>query len=402
MLENGFLENLSPEEKRRIAYIEGREDLFKTKLFEVEKDNKTEGIPKEGENNIVVVSRDPGSANALFPVVELLNKDESSEIKIVADGRAEEIFEGKFKTKDITPQDSVFQIAEIVGSPDVILTDASTEQGAEIFIATTFNEVPVVLVEDYYDSSRGYLKRLKESNLPFPRKICVIDNEAKNLIIKKYPELANIIEVTGQPAFDRFAHEDTEKIAEEVRKKLGIKPEEKLIIFMSSMDKLELTQKIAEELTKVGGGFKFSFRIHPNDNVPLADHEKEFKDRNIDYVETLGFSTDEISAASDLVITTTSTEGLHAIYRRKPSIHINDPRFVDQSNLDMIPLPPVKLGASIGVDNVDDLAIWVNKLLDTQSEENAVLLKNMDKNYPSDGKNAQRVADILNSVLAGN
>jgi len=396
MSEGSFLENLPPEDKDRLAYIEGREDLFRTKVFEVEKETP---VSPEEEVNIVVASRDPGSANALWPVVELLQKQEDTSIKVVADGRAQEIFAGKFKIKDITPSGNILQTAEVVGSPDVILTDAAEEQGIEMFFAATFPEVPVVLVEDYYSTSLDHLKRLKEAKMPYPKKICVMDKIAGDILTKNFPEVADSIEVTGQPTFDRFAHENTEKIARDTREKLGIKPEEKLITFMSALDGLELSKRMAKELAKVDKDFKFTFRIHPRDNTPFKDHEQEFVQMGVDCVQTMSLPTSEVGAASDLVITTNSIEGLHAIYRKKPTIYITDRRFNKEDNEDMIPPPPVKLGAGIGVDKIEDLADWVETLLDPQRKESKALRKNMDKNYRADGRNASRVVKVLNEAI---
>jgi len=398
MKEGGFLENLSPEEQKRMAYVEGAP--FRTSVFEIEK-NEGE-TSTEIEKNVVVVSRDPGSANALCPVVELLQKEDNIGIKLVTDGRAQQLFQKKFKTKDITPEGNILEAAGTLSSPDIALIDSSVgEIGIEMFFSATFPEVPVVLVEDYYTSSVPYLKRLKESNLPFPKKICVIDEGAKDILVKKFPEVADSIEVTGQPSFDRFAREDTEKIAGDVKKELGIKPEEILVTYMSSAEKneLELIQRLSEELAKVGKAFKFTYRRHPRDNTSLEQYEAEIKKRKLDYVRTMDLPTDKIGAASDLVINTISTEGLNAIYRRKPSININDPRFTDPYE-DLIPPPSVRLGASAGIEKIEELADCVKKLLDPESKERKTLDKNMKKNYPLDGKNAKRVEGVLKEVLS--
>lgn len=389
-----FLSELPPEEKKRLAYIEGREDLFRTKVLEFEQEKVDSSDEKK--INIVVESRDPGGANALSPVLELLQKEKDIEIKAVVDGRAQEIIQKKFKTKDITPQDNILRAAEIIGSPDFSLVGISDESGIEMFVAATFPEVPGVLVEDYYGASLGYLRRLKETGLPYPKKICVLDKAAKDIIIENFPELTSEVEITGQPAFDRFAHENREKISGEVRNKLGIKPDEKLVAFMSAMEGVEPIRRFAEELSKVNKKtkIKLAFRIHPRDNTPLEDYEREFKNRGVDCVETRDMPTDSVGIASDLVITTTSTEGLHAICRGKPSINI-----VDQSVIDRVSPPSVMLGASFGVDRVENLANCVEKLLDPESKESKELKRNMKKYYPVDGKNSQRVVNAIANIL---
>lgn len=385
------MQDLPPEEKKRLAYIEGREDLFRTKVLEIEKgagDNFTGKI-----KNVLVEARDPGGANALAPVLELLNREGGTNIKMITDGRAQEIIQGKFKTKDITPQDNILKAVGVVGSPDAVLIGVSDEAGIEMFVSANFPEVPSVLVEDYYGSSLDYLSRLEESRQPFPKKICVMDEVARDIIIKKFPELSDAIEITGQPAFDRFTKEDTKKVAEETKKELGIKPKEKIVTFMSAMEDMALIKRFAEELAKIKG-CRFIFRKHPRDNVTMEDYRMAFESRGIDFVNTMYMPTDKIAAASDLVIVTTSTEGLSAIYRRKPSINIIDPEYSDRGAP-----PSVKLGASVGLDRMENLAICVEELLDPKSKRSKDLQKGMKKHYSADGKNAEKVVKVLNSVV---
>lgn len=391
-MEGEYLRELPPDEKKRLGYIEGREDLFRTKIFELESEDCEK---PQYLKNIVVEARDPGAANALLPVVKLLEKDGNIGIKIIADGRAQEIFQNEFKLKNITPNDNVLRIAEIVGSPDAFLASQSTERGLEMFSAATFPEVPAVVVQDYYPSSIDieYFRRLKESGMPYPEKVCVIDEEAKRILIESLPDLADSVVVTGSPASDKFAHENTEKIAAESRKQLNLGQDETLITFMSSIDGMDLVQRFADELAKIKG-VKFDFRRHPRDNVSMDDYQKEFESRGIEIVDTADLTTDQVGAASDLVITTISTEGLNAIYRRKPNINIIDTRYSDRGAP-----PSVKLGASFSLDKMDNLVGCVKNLLDPKSKERKALNRGMEENYPVDGKNAQRVVDVLKNLL---
>lgn len=393
-----FGQSMPGELKSRTGYLEGRADLFETKLLQLEHEHpgRAEDIRK-----LLVISRDPGSANALLPVMELLDREKNLDMSVLTDGRAQEIIQKKFQTKDITPQGLVLEAANTIGTPDVVLTDASTsEQGIESFAAGTFPDVPMVLVEDYYTSSLKYLHDLKERQFPLPVKICVMDEEAKNIVLEKFPELEDRIEVTGQPAFDRFAKEDTEGMSQEVREKLGVAPGEKIISYMSQMERPDMIHELARELGKNGHNFYLAFRRHPRDNVSYEEYEEIFKGAGIKTIDTRQFSTDQVSAASDTVITGYSTEGLHGIYRRKPTIHIIDKELQDIPEDLSLPLPPVKLGASMGIDKVGDLSGTLNELLDPASPANKELLIRMDKFYPRDGKNAQRVAGIVAKVIS--
>lgn len=116
-------------------------------------------------------------------------------------------------------------------------------------------------------------------------------------------------------------------------------------------------------------------------------------------MDTQTLTSDEVGAAADLVLTTTSTEGLHAIYRRKPSIHVNDQRYKELYPGIFLPLPQVRSGASVGTEDVRELSVLVEELLDPASARNAQLRRNMEAYYPRDGKNGKRVVEVIKNVL---
>jgi hypothetical protein len=233
--------------------------------------------------------------------------------------------------------------------------------------------------------------------MPLPEKICVMDQGAKDLITERFPDLKDRIEVTGQPAFDRFFHEDTEKIAQQVRGKLGLKPGDRLVSYMSTMDEPEKITQMADALKGVKKDFYFVFRRHPRDNVKYETYKKMLADAGVKVLDTDEFSTDEIGAASDVVLTTWSTEGLNGIYRRKPTVNIVDPHFAVPENLSL-PLVSVKLGASVGANNMAELIQILPQLLKKGSDLNTSLKRNMKKYYLVDGKNSERVAKIVRQV----
>jgi len=301
-------ENLSPERKKAVGYIEGHQELFASKVLEI--GSETEKKNPNG-NNILVIARDPGSANALVPVVSILKKEGMS-IKALADSRAEEIIKANFEVKDISPENSVIESDLVVGQPDVVLSNASpSELGLDTYGADHFRDAPQVLLEDYYTSSFSYLNRLRELNLPFPSKICVMDQGAKNLIIDNFSELKNSVEITGQPSFDAIAKEDTETIYNTVRKKLAIAKKDKLVVYMPTMgNEPERLRDIAKNLHSTANQFYFVFRRHPRDNVSYDQYKKILEAEGIKVIDTQEFSTDEIASAADLVLTNFSTEGI--------------------------------------------------------------------------------------------
>lgn len=395
MSEN-FFKNLSPAEKKRLAYIEGRPDLFETKVLKISAKNAQE----ISGNNILVVSRDPGSGNALLPVIRRLLEDNDAQITTITDGRAQEIFEENLTTEDVTPEGTFLgKEDEAIAKPDVILMDFSnSEIGLDTYVSATFPDVPKVLVEDYYSTGRKFLLELKKRNLPFPEKICVMDDGAKEIIIKEFPEMADRVEVTGQPSFDQLAEEDTEQMAVEVKKKLGLHTTDKLVSYMSTMDEPAKVAEMAKALGAVGEDFYFAFQKHPRDNENFEIYKNILAEAGVKVVDTSGFSTSEIGAASDVVLTSWSVEGLKAIYRRKPTVNIVDTNFRVAIGLDL-PLVPVRLGASVGAGKMSELTEILPQLLDTSSPTNDLLRKKMEQYYKADGKNASRVAEIVKKYL---
>lgn len=388
-------DSLPPEEQKRIDYIEGRSELFETKLlrFSLAGKDKTEKKKK-----LLVATRDPGSGNALVPVLKKLEDDAQIEIDVLTDGRAEEIIQNNFKTEDITSQKSALAVSDVIGNPKAILIDSSAEMGIESFMASTFPEVPKVLVGDWYSDVIPLLIRLKEKGFPFPEKICVMDNGARETILRKFPELEDRIEITGQPAFDRIANEDTQHIAAEVKNRLGLKPTDKLVTFMSTMDEPEKIRQMAEALSRFSSDFYFVFRRHPRDNVSYETYKRILTDVGVRVIDTQEFSTNDIGAASDVILTTWSTEGLYGLYRRKPTINIIDHNFKIEDGLEL-PLPPVKFGASVGIDTVSKLADVMPDILNPSSHLNQKLKIAMEKYYRTDGKNAERVANVVRQYL---
>src|SRR3989338_7657170 len=228
---NERLEKETQQHKERTAkipYIEDRPELFETKILRV----KQSSAEYENAKNILVATRDPGSGSALTPVLKELMNDEGLQIDVMTDGRAQEIIQKNFAVQDVTPAGMVFG----GGTPDVIIIDCSSERGIDNYVTATFSEAPKIIVDDYYGGTTNYLLSLRERALPLPDKICVMDNGAKEIIVKEFPDLADRVVVTGQPAFDRFAHEDTAKIAQETRTKLKLRPEDRLVVFMSTID----------------------------------------------------------------------------------------------------------------------------------------------------------------------
>jgi len=399
MNELGFSPSGDPDLASRIGYIEDREYLFRTRVLELQKQI---GESDQPERNILAISRDPGSATCLFPVITILRENTNDKLSVVTDGRAEDIIRKSFDVEDKEIEGSLGADA-VLAEPDVILAAAAEEKGLETYANATFNEVPMVLVEDYPGATHIFLRAcLDRPGLHLPAKICVMDATAKQLMISAFPdspEIESRIEVTGQPAFDRIAQENVEAISKDARDKLGLTSEDKVVAFMSTFVTRQQIETICAQLKRVSTDFTLAFRKHPRDNTSYEEYFQIFKDNGIKYVDSRELKTDQVSAAADIVITTWSTAGLEAIYRGKPTIHLVDRDVLDVPPELELPLPAVKLGASVGAENIGELPGDIDQLFDLNSHLLQSVNANMKSHYPNDGKNAQRVAMVIAEIL---
>jgi hypothetical protein len=387
---------LSGPDKKRTAFIEGKENLFETRLLCLTPE-------RDKGKNVLIFSRDPGSAQALIPVVKELVKRENISINVVSDGRAKELFERSFSNAlDVTPADTTLGLSSFP-TPDLMLTDTSaSERGLEMQGIALFPDVPLVLVEDYYATASPYLRRLHENRatLPKPRRICVMDEAAKKIIEERFPDIGGRIVVTGQPAFDRFAQEQVETIRTSTRERLGLTKEDTLITYMGVASGIkEEMIKTMEQIKKGGGNSYFIFRRHPRDNTTDAEYRKCIEDAGVRTLDVAGdLTTDQISAASDLIMTNWSTEGIHAAYRRIPTLYVNDADVRQPPNEIPYPLPQVTLGAGKAVYKLDELGDALGQLL-SSTEEKETMLSNMEAHYKTDGKNALRVLEVIDELI---
>lgn len=398
-----------PEEaKWNKTYIEGRPELFETKVFTI----KTPGW-RRPDKHIAVFSRDPGSAAALIPVMQQL-LEERIALTAVVDGRAEETMLKAFpKHTDITPHGSILDLAKTVGTPDLILTDASSsERGLETNAASIFTETPMVLIEDYYTTANAFLERLEEmrTTMPevrMPERVCVMDAAARDIILARFPDLADRVVITGQPAFDRFASEKPE-LRETLRAKLELEIGDRLISYMGGSDPhMRDIEAVAPFIREVAARFEqetgknvyFVYRKHPRDNTSNADYARAIEAAGLHPLKTQDVTTDAIAQASDVVMTNWSTVGIEAALRRIPVLYINDTSIRKPIHNIRYPLPPVTLGASVAAYDIHAIPALLEPLLHPESGTALRLRENMEKHYKTDGQNAARVVAAIQEIL---
>lgn len=366
-------------------------EVLEKKLFLIKP-----GSEMKPDFSVYVISRDTGSANALIPVVNGLLA-QNCQITVLAEGPAESKFENAFSEAN-TRVGLSDDGTEAINNTDLILSDASSSYGLEGCVSWGMRDKPFVLVEDNYSSSTAFLEACARFYGHIPDRICVMDEEAKKIIVNQYPELENHVVITGQPIYDQIADEDTEKIQIETKQKLGLEPDEKLVVFMGTVEStLEPYKAIFQQVKD--SDFTFGFRKHPYCVFSYAEIYALMDEAGVKYVPMDNITIDQAGAAADLVMTTWSTEGVKGIYREKPTIHILDADVLEMPDNLSLPLPPVALGASIEVNHLELLKSSIEALLDSDSTTRQELDNKMRRYYPSDGKNTQRVIAVINQVM---
>lgn len=357
-----------------------------TRVFQVA------GSKTADQTRVWVTACDPGGADAWVPVLHVLRRNPQLSIELFTRGKAAQIFSAEFPLVDITPPGGASQFVSDQPAPHISLVSVSSVMDVEIPIAKVHPDIPVVVIDDYYKSCFGYLSAVQDGTIKPPVAICVMDQRAHDIVVERFPELGTLVQITGQPAFARFYEEDTAHIATRVKQKLNI-DERQLVSFMSSHEGLPFCETFAQAAAPALSGVDFVFRKHPRDATSYEIYEEIFLRHGVSLTAVpADVTNDNIIAASDLVIGRRTTALLHAIHRRKLTIHIDDGTHTG-------PLPPVESGASI-LAPIADIAETITTLLAAENQMHSDLITAMENSYLTDSGSTERIATIVHQILA--
>jgi len=341
-----------------------------------------------GSQHVIVCGEERGGTDALLPVVrELITRNIGVTALMAGIGLRKFMDEGH--QHGLHAQRTTTW-PEASRNPDALLFSASNDGRLEEYLRSEFSDEDSFMLEDHYESSRFAIDLIHKSGHELPT-ICVIDSEAERLIRRRFPGLAVPVVETGSPAFDPLFSEDRLAVQARIKTELGI-PDEKLItVVLPGLEHTMLAREVASALREVKGNYTYAIRRHPRDSASQATIDEIFA--GIDSVDTHtpGYSTEDIGAASDLVIAQRSTYSLKAAARQIPNISMA--RFVP----DGFTLPLVDSGASIPAEP-SDLPKLIPEILARESLYTA-LMANMEP-YRVDGKSALRVTDLVYRAIA--
>ena len=141
--------------KKYYGYIDGKPELFGTKLLKVQNGARASGKSR----CVLVISRDAGSGNALLPVIKELQKQKNLMIFALTDGLAQEILQHNLPSEDISPKGDILEYKKTFPSPDIVLVDRSST--IDLDILYSLFPCPMIMVEDYYGSGNGIFEIVK-------------------------------------------------------------------------------------------------------------------------------------------------------------------------------------------------------------------------------------------------
>lgn len=406
------------ESKLRKFEIKEREE---TKLFFFRPEKEDLNKPE-----IMVGARDIGPARCLAPVIEELHR-RGYPISLLADQPAEKFLIDRLSgIKELKLDSPLGAITE--RKPGLVLSgiSATGSPGIEYYLAKTAEgygekkteKVPVVWVEDFWGVATRK-KQLKHDVLPTI--VCAFDEFSKKLNLTHLEEAkikglaSEQFIVTGPPAFDELAQEkNRDEIKKRVRGSLDIREDELMITYMSDIPPrdLENLKIFIDNFNRLDTGdkkIKLTARIHPHvfANEDLAQYKKEYekllntfnKGEVINTMEK--FSTDEVAIATDMVVSQYSTEGIKAVYRKKPTLFMLLPDLGAKNLKEVVgmeTLPVIDSGASIGVFKEEDMKSGLEKMLDPASQK--AMQEAQREHHNLDGQNTKRVIEVIEKLLS--
>ncbi len=356
---------------------------------------------------IWAVFKDPGGINSIVPVIELIKKQRPEiETLLIANGRAISLLPGK-----IGPLFLAHSVSDLNGlkRPDILLTSMCSFGGVgrDLVPIIRNGDITSVAVQDYWGSG---LEASWADPIYRPSFICVGDAYAASLVQKAWSDVASErIKITGFPVMDQYALINTTELGRQVRNRFNIPETRKVVLFVGDcLPKIGyLLSEVIKTLNNIGQQICLITRQHPRmvtevpEEVPIWNETlKSFRNGQL-IDNSYFFSISAIIAASDLVIGLFSTTLGEAAALRKNSIALLYPHVMEKSKyyFKQLDMPPVvTLGCSIPVKNQSELEAMIRKALTS----GLGLRENQERHFRPDGRNAQRVADVVIECLDKN
>ncbi|MDP3770233.1 MAG: hypothetical protein U1A25_03280 [Candidatus Sungbacteria bacterium] len=353
---------------------------------------------------ILCVADAPGPAEFLAPVIPLLCAHHDT--SVVAVGTAMDIL-GQYQPRRCNDEGQASEIYADINPDYVVSAISSLTHGPYVnnrLIAAAYeNGVPVICLQDYWANHRV---PHNQGIIPMLAEVCVSDDFAASLW--KEDGFTGYIDVTGNPAFDRFTAMDVAAERSRLRNLFGLTPRDRVIVFagQGTPKHIESDKKTFAYVTdairavKSDIPIKLIMRAHPRAVETVYYTELA---AGIEIIDTsFARLSDDILPAADVVVSMFSTNLVHACYLRIPAISVLLPE-QGRAVLKAVGLddfPPNILGASMGIYEEDPAVL--RAALETIFSDQSVVARMQaaqEKNFPLDGGAALRVATAIQEFM---
>ncbi len=339
---------------------------------------------------IVIVTQDVGPGNSLRIIGE----------KLKSLGHNVEMFLGMGKP---LPDGNLDKVSVALIGADRLLMSVSSATNRVLEERHAFTEakrlgVPVAVFSDIY----GMYHRPWFTDLMTKTDILFVTDEQEVETARRYVNATTRIIPSGNPYWTEFFKATVSR--KEVRSKLGIKPDEKMVLAVGNKE-LERNVALYTDLVMTGRELE---KIHMVLTMhPGADHGKDVYDGILKWASCpvqfagreTGLSSQEMLTGSDLVVAAGgSSVGIMAACLRKPVIDLVHP--IDQlfweelSGLDF--WPPTRFGASQLVKEPVDLELAMRLLLKPDSEVLRRMFRAQEANF-----SASKFENAVEKIVAG-
>ena len=351
---------------------------------------------------IMVCMRQIGGANAVIPVARKL-RQAGNQVSFYSQGVADKRFSTEFPLI-FADQLHVSRALSWI-SPDVVLIECVSPEEKDVIPLYVVNEVverniPVVVVQDFWGSGLS---------IPWenrPDVICVQDELAEKLVRSAWLERDYGVEITGQPAFDNMGDIDCEGAEMELRAMFDLKENWPIVHYNAGYKgTADSISTLVQALNYFQQPVYLFIRFHPrmmdiNASEAWKAEYQRYQELNpvLKYGQAINTSgkdlSDLINAASRIVAGTYPTMIVQACYLRKACLSIMNEvaqkQFEIESSGILKAFPPTMLGCCYEATSVDETVKCLEKIFNGET-----LWEAQKKHFVSDGKSAERVAEIV-------
>ncbi|PIN90887.1 hypothetical protein COU60_00905 [Candidatus Pacearchaeota archaeon CG10_big_fil_rev_8_21_14_0_10_34_76] len=250
-----------------------------------------------------------------------------------------------------------------------------------------------------YKLHEGYFQLGEnKENKTFPDVFCVFGPEVKNILVKELKYNKKMIEVVGQPRYDKIKNYLMPDLREKFIEKYGIDKDKKIFLIATQPLIDILRDKYFNGTMDVLKKFKqiqIIIKPHPAEK-DISFYKHRIKENKINAVILdKKLDTFEALTSCDYFITLSSTVALEAMMFKKPVFIFNFPNSLGT-------LPWTKENAAIEFNNKKQATEFIQKIL----KDNNILKPLLDNGarflrkyyYNLDGKATERIYKIINKL----